>query len=428
MLITIHRCILALIVFTITIIPSLSHATNGMFLIGNGAQSRAMGGAAIALSGDSIYTHSNPAALGNTEMDAMRIDLDGTVFHPDRRAACCLAPDGVVSRSKWFLIPAGGFAYKFNRKVSMGMSFVGSGGGNTRYEQNFFDAADDGSLGVNLLVAEMSPAISYKLNKQHTVGVSPVIAIQSFRAYGLGPFQRFSTDPDKVTNNGNEFAFGYGARLGWQSKFFDKRLTVGGAFTSKRYMTKMDKYEGLFADGRLDLPESLGLGIALKPFDKWTIAFDWTKTYYSNVAAIGNESLPIVAGDPGSPNALGSSTGPGFGWEDQNVYKLGLQYDWNEKWAFRAGANYGESPIPDDDGRGEHEFNVLAPAVTEWHFTIGSTYKRSKMMEFSFAYVYSPKRSQTAFVPTETGLPFENEDIELQMRQHSASATVSLLF
>lgn len=423
-----RRYIPALVACIVAIFPGLSHATNGIYLIGFGAKSRSMGGTSIALSENSLYAHSNPAAMGNVDMGAMRIDFDGTIFHPERRAACCLAPDGIVSDSEWFAIPAGGFAYKFNRKVSMGLTFIGSGGGNTRYEENFFDAADDGSLGVNFLVAEMSPTISYKLNKMHTVGVSPVIAIQSFRAYGLGPFQRFSTDPDKVTNNGNEFAYGAGVRLGWQGQFFDKRLSVGARYTSKRHMSKMDKYEGLFADGRIDLPEEYGIGIAFKPTDKWTIAFDWTKTMYSDVAAIGNESLPIVAGDPDSPNALGSPDGPGFGWEDQDVYKLGVHYEWNEKWTISAGANYGESPIPDEDGRGEHEFNVLAPAVTEWHYTIGSTYKHSKSMEFALSYVFAPKTSQSAYVPSGTGLPFEDEDIELEMRQQSVSATVSLLF
>lgn len=408
-------------------IPSLSFATNGIYLIGYGAKSRAMGGTAIGLSEDTIYTHSNPAALGNLKLrGAMRIDFDAMIFHPERRVACCLAPGGKVSGAELFVIPAMGMAYKFNRKITVGMSFVGSGGGNTRYNPNFFDAADGGSLGVNFLIAEMSPTVAYKINKANTVGISPVIAIQSFRAYGLGPFKRFSIFPEHVTNNGNDWSYGAGLRLGWQGKFFKKKLTTGVSWTSKRYMTEFDKYKGLFAEqGNFDHPESYGIGLSFKPIKDLTLAFDWTRTLYEDLAAVGNASLPISATPPISPNNLGQPNGPGFGWENQDVFKLGLQYDLNKKWTVRAGINYGESPIPDEDGRGEHEFNVLAPAVTDWHYTLGGSYRLGKQAEFSLSFVHAPRNSQTANVPSGTGLPFEDQDITLEMQQNSISATFS---
>ena len=106
----------------------------------------------------------------------------------------------------------------------MGFSFVGAGGGGTRYTRlsplgfNFFNPAgrtDVGeTLGINFVQAQMAMTAAYKINKRHTVAVSPVIGIQSFRAFGLGVFKPFSASPDSLSNRGNDWAYGAGAEAG----------------------------------------------------------------------------------------------------------------------------------------------------------------------------------------------------------------------
>lgn len=412
-----HRLLSAGLATSIMAFPALTFATNGMYLIGFGAESRGMGGAAYGLSEDSLIAAVNPAGISNIDADTMQFDAGLMIFHPDRAAYCCNAPDGETSGSTLYAIPNMGMVYKFNRKLSFGMAFVGAGGGGTRYNYNFFGG--DGTLGVTLQQAIMSPTVSYKIDKNQSVGFSPLIGIQMFRGYGLQPFVQFSSDPANVTNNGNEYSYGAGARLGYQGQFFDKRFTVGAVYSSRIYMTKFDKYSGLFAEhGDLDIPENYGIGIAIRPFKKWTLALDWQHYSYSDVAAIGNRSLPISAA-PNDPHNLGRDNGPGFGWKDMDVYKIGLQFDWTPKWTFRTGYNYGKSPIRAKDGTGEMEFNVLAPATVEQHLTGGVTYKWDKNMEFSFAAMHAFKNKQSAFVPQGTGLPFENQEISAEMVQNA---------
>ncbi|HED13500.1 MAG TPA: hypothetical protein ENI62_07595, partial [Gammaproteobacteria bacterium] len=45
-------------------LPAVTYATNGMFLIGYGTKSRAMGGVAIATPQDAIAGAVNPATIG----------------------------------------------------------------------------------------------------------------------------------------------------------------------------------------------------------------------------------------------------------------------------------------------------------------------------------------------------------------------------
>ncbi len=294
------------------------------------------------------------------------------------------------------------------------MGVVGAGA-NTRFNENFFfddptlpgPQADtsDGSLGVNLIQMIMAPGMAYNLNRQHSVGVSLQLAVQQFRAYGLkNAFASLSLDPDNLTNRGNDYSYGGGVRLGWRSKFFDKRLTLGGTYASRIYMTKFDKYKGLFAnDGEFDIPENFGLGISVQPIDSLTIAFDWQKILYSDIAAVGNPSIPISADPNNTENKLGASSGPGFGWSDQNVYKIGVSYDWSPSLTLRAGYNYAETPIQENESL---EFNVLAPATTEQHYTVGATYRVGKAHEWSFAYQHAQRNTLKTVIDANAGLPF----------------------
>ena len=401
------RSLLAIGVVALMLVPTSGNATNGMFLIGYGAKSRAMGGVGIGYTQDAIGNHMNPAGITSLDIDGARLDLSAMLFHPERAVTLPdnrpgpTAGDPITykSGSNLFIIPSMGGVYKFNRKVSMGFSFVGTGGGNTRYTKlapngfNFFnpvgrtDVSD--TLGVNLAQAQMSMTLAYKLNKEHTIAASPVFGVQTFRAYGLGVFKPFSQFPDQLSNNGNDWAYGAGMRFGWQGKLFDN-LTVGAAYTSKIYFTEFDKYKGLFAEeGSFDAPANFGLGLSLKLSDQFVLAFDWQRVFYSDIASVNNpiEALNTASGFLGLPG------GAGFGWEDQDIYKIGLKYLYNKEWDFVVGFNYGDGQIPSD----QLLFSTLAPAVTQKHLTLGTTYKPGKAIEWSVAYVH-------AFKNTESGL------------------------
>jgi len=198
----------------------------------------------------------------------------------------------------------------------------------------------------------------------------------------------------------------------------DDQLSFGAAYTSKRYMTEFEEYKGLFADeGDFDLAADFGLGVSYKATKELTVSFDWQRTFYSDLLAVGNPTLPISSAS-NDPRNLGRATGPGFGWEDQDVFKLGLEYQLNQKWTLMTGVNYGESPINDTDGGGELELNVMAPATTEFHLAFGGVYKLSPEMEFTGTVWHAFLNSQDQFIPVGTGLPFEDETIEIEMRQY----------
>ncbi len=410
-----------------------AHATNGYFLPGFGIRSQGMGGVGIAFGRDSLSTAANPANAVNT---GMRGDMGAAVFNPERHATVGTPAGGSTffdfegnteSDSKYFIVPEMGFSMPLDDRLHIALAVVGNGGMNTNYPENFFTyrgtnvPPPDHKVGIDMMQLLVPITVAYKLNDQHSFGASLVLAETRFRAYGLEAFPYFETlnaaynitsDPAHITNNGFDYSYGAGIRLGWLGEFMDDRLTVGLTYASKTYMTKFDKYRGLFAEqGGFDIPENYGIGIAVKPMKNLVIAADVLRINYSNVASIGNRGPETVASTPvpGQPTGwlpdfpfgilsigdknkeTGNDAGMGFGWKDQTVYKLGVQYGVNNRLQLRAGYNYGKSPIPND----QLTFNLLAPATVERHYSFGFTYKANENLEVSGTYMYAASHSQS---------------------------------
>lgn len=446
---------LALPLAAIIAVPASAFATNGYFLIGYGAKSRSMGGVGVAYAQDGLAAATNPAGMADVDVSTMRIDFGGELFIPKRafrhdstelESGFPGSDTGVNHRSgaNEFLIPSAGGIYKFNRKLTLGMAVIGNGA-NTRYEQDVpdnptcidgdisggvgstafnFQCLASPTLGVQLLQMQMLPSIAYKVNKQHTVGASLAIAVQQFRAYGLQAFEKlgFSNGTGNLTNEGNDYSYGSGIRVGWLGKFYDERLTLGANYSSRVYMSKFEKYENLFAEqGDFDIPENFTLGLAVKATDDITIAFDYQKIYYSDVASIGNPG-PLAENPsdffPPGYTKTGADNGLGFGWSDANVYKIGINWDYNDQWSFRAGYNYSKAPM----NANQVLFNFLAPAVTEHHYTFGGSYRPSKSIEWSFNYMYAASntvKGRTAFPPAGTQGPVNGENGSIDMHINS---------
>ena len=203
-------------------------------------------------------------------------------------------------------------------------------------------------------------------------------------------------------------------RIGWIGQI-NKAISLGATYQSKTYMSKFNKYKGLFAEGGdFDIPASYGVGIAVKATPQLTIAADVTRINYSDVDSVGNLSLSsLFAG-----NAMGSNKGPGFGWRDVTAVKLGASYVANNKLTLRAGYNHSSQPIRS----GETLFNVLAPGVVQDHLTLGATYVFPNQSELSFAYMHAFEEKVKGRGSIPPGAPpagFGGGNADIKMYQNS---------
>lgn len=418
----------ALVLAVLATVPATASATNGMFMIGNGVKSVGMAGVAIAYPQDALAGATNPAALGEV---GTRFDIEATLFLPNAQAT--LGGTNSKSRANEYLLPGLGFSMPVDNETTFGFSMVGAGGGGTHYKQNLYDLAQTAGgtgtphtadMGVELMVMQMNPTIVQKFSNNNMVGFSVVMGLQRFHAYGLGNFTKFTVSgtDDMLTDRGIEYSRGLGGRLGWLGKFPDIGLNLGAVATSKVYMSKFQNYSELFAEhGDIDTPANVGAGAALKITPKFTVAMDITRTYYTKVRSIANPG-PNTSGpvfpDSKESNGLGQDAGLGFGWRDQTVYKLGFNYEYNSKWTWRGGWNYGKSPIKQER---EIAVNITAPASTQHHVTLGATHEIDKGTELSFAYMH-------AFEFSQSGPTYIGSTGTLKMSQNSFGMALGFFF
>ncbi len=373
---------IALALGTLGCAPAL--ATNGYYAAGYGIKAEGVAGAGIAFPQDSLTIATNPAGLTGV---ADGLDLGIDFFRPKRQAtlvqgggAQSFDGDGTST----FYVPAIGYSRHVSTHLAAGIALFGNGGLQTDYASNpFARFGATGSAGVDLQQAFLSPALAYEVAPGHSLGLAVNLGYQKFHAKGVGLFADFSSAPGAVSDNGYDNATGIGARIGWISHLNDF-IAVGATWESKTKFGKFKKYAGLFADqGGFDAPSTYGVGLALTPTKDWTIALDWQQIEYSKVSSVGDSIASLFSGVP-----LGASHGPGFGWRDVSVIKLGAAYQVNERWSVRAGASTNRQPIPG----GETFFNILAPGVVETHFTAGLSWRPNAMNEINLSVLHAPKQ------------------------------------
>jgi long-chain fatty acid transport protein len=416
---------LAIVAAALFSAPTSVRATNGYFSHGYGTKSKGMAGAGVALPQDALAPATNPAGVafvGN------RLDIGLSLFSPVRKYTVKGAPSGalgtfgltpgtVKSRRELFIVPSLGFARTLTPNSAWGVAVYGNGGMNTTYPDSAGGGAGTfygGPAGVNLEQLFIAPTYAMKWNANSAWGVAPVLAYQRFEAKGLSNFAPFVSDgnADNLTDRGVATSTGAGIKLGVQTQA-SQAITVGASYQTRIKMSRFKKYSDLFAEqGRFDVPATGTIGLAYRVTPTSVVAFDIQKIWYSKVAAVANPfaNLFTLMGSGNPAYGLGGDNGPGFGWRDMTVFKLGYQTELNPAWTVRAGISRTRQPIPSS----EVLFNILAPGVQEWHLTGGFTHPTGKDGEVSAAITFSP--GKTVKGPNPMDAP-NQQTIELNMHQ-----------
>ena len=245
--------------------------------------------------------------------------------------------------------------------------------------------------GINLEQLFVEVPFTYKVNGQHSLGIAPVFAVQSFEAKGLEPFRQMSLHPEAVSNNGKDWSYGFGVHVGWVGEITDA-LTLGASYRTKLWMTEFDDYKGLFAEnGDFDIPAMLNLGLSFKVRPDLVLAFDWQRIFYNEIASVGNSNnvnvMPCMMPGSKASYCLGGDDGLGFGWNDMDVFKLGVRWDYNEKFSFMGGVSYASQFAPSDRGFIKRH----GPGHHPVDLTLGGTYRHSATDSFNLSLAYMPK-------------------------------------
>jgi long-chain fatty acid transport protein len=416
-------------------------ATNGYFSSGTSVESKGMAGLGVALGSGALAAAANPAlAVGEGTVVGGGIDF----FMPDRtttvgttaspEASSALTPGTFSGNGESiFFVPAMGYNYMLDDKSSVGVMLYANGGMNTHYNTNPFR-----NFGQNLGTATASDPLRFdlqqvfiqanyarKLGHGVTLGVGPVFAIQRFADKGFEPFKSFSTDPSHVTSQGYDNSYGGGFKIGglWD---INKWVTAGVDYTSEMYMTKFNKYRGLFADrGSFNIPPSVSEGLTFHVLSNLSIGVEHEHIFNTAI-----KSLSAWGGQNGSSQQfnLGASNGAGFGWKDIDIYRIGIEYapTMISGLTLRTGYSHGT----DFQNGDNNMFNIVAPATEKDHVSVGGTYDITKNWGVSLAYQHAFAQSITGnnkitMNPLIPGFDnFTDQSIKLNMDQNEVALGV----
>ncbi len=393
-----------------------AQATDGYFSHGYGMKSMGMGGASVAVT-DNAFAGANNPAIAAWAGD--RLALGVNVFMPSRgmqrSGGAALPAAAVDSDSNTFYVPELDYNRSLSAQLAVGLTVYGNGGMNTDYAGSNYNCGGgpntsnvlcgNGRLGVDLQQLIIAPTVAYKVSENQSLGVSPLLVRQIFKADGLQGFSAMSGDAGHLTNNGYDASSGIGLRLGYLGQW-SSGLGLGLSYSPRTSMSKFSQYAGLFADGgSFDIPENYAVGLSYQATPALQLAADYQMIKYGAVPAIANASSNAAP--------LGAASGPGFGWSDVNVYKLGLQWQATPALQLRAGVNISDNPVKSSNVT----FNILAPGVMTTHYTLGATYALSSRSELTLAYMYAGSNSVTgASMYSGLGMPAGNETVRMSQQ------------
>lgn len=395
------RLALASAVAAALALPVSAFATTaGYFQLGYSTLSDGMAGASAALPQDSMIQAVNPAGIA---MVGNHFDVGAAGFWPYRGysaggpAGSFPNPGAYGSNTDFFLIPHIGYSQRLSHDNYVGIAIYGNGGLNTNYNTNTSTPGSgpfyDGQTGVNLQQLFVQATYARRFLRHDSVGLSIIYARQTFSADGLGNFAFFSSDPSALSGNGVSTSNGVGYKVGAQFRIV-QGLDLGLAYSPQMSMSKFHRYAGLFADqGRFDIPANGVVGLAFKPTRRQVVAFDFQRIYYGAVNSIGDTNANL------GPGSLGTSGGPGFGWQDISVYKLGYQIKTSRIWTWRVGYAYNTQPIPPS----QVLLNVLAPGTVQRDVSAGFTARVAHNQTVSVAGMYGLNQTVYGNAPAAFG-------------------------
>ena len=403
------------------LVPAPAHPTNGLNMIGFGAESVAMGGADLAVARDTSAMNTNPAGIARIPGSA----LDGyaAIAYPLSVAHRDQFGNDVEVSNRWAYLGGGGFTRRLgDGSWTGGIGFFAQGGAGNVYKNvaTAFGTTDE--MSSLFRIGKVTPSVAYRVDESLTLGVSLQVVYADIQQK-LFPETSFFDPADPAHPFfGSEVkemnGFGFGAKLGALYKVND-RVTLGAVYTTKMNLaldggtvvanlSSVGLGKVTYRDARIDgmaLPEEVGVGVSVRPVQPLLVAvkvawIDWSGALETSTLRVENPD------NPGAPPTLALPST--LNWRDQYVFAIGIAYDLTEKAILRAGYNYGRNPIP------ANSLNPLLAAITEHHATCGAGYAFSPKWQMSGAVEYAFNNAVTydnPELPFGPGAEEENESI-----------------
>lgn len=367
--------------------PAGAWASNGLNLVGFGAESLGLGSADIAVSRDANAVNINPA--GMTQIPGKRFDTYLVPFYSfNFKHSDEFNDDYEVDNPFGIFASAAYVTQALHPDLRFGIGMFASGGTGINYDKlrTRFGTRDEYS--AVLAITKVASAVAWQANPQLSLGLGVNLTYSSTRQ---------KVFPD--TSSADPLFFGlridgadglsWNGRIGIQYKQ-TPNLTLGMTYATEtdvklRNGTATFNYGAIglgrvkYRDARIDgfaLAREWGAGFAWEFTPKWMLAGELTWLDWSG--ALNDARLYATRPqNPAAPREV--SFAQSLDHRDQYVWGLGLAYRWSDRTTLRGGVNIARSPIPD---------RTLTPTLNltaDGEVDLGFTHKLANGWEFASA-------------------------------------------
>jgi long-chain fatty acid transport protein len=355
----------------------------------------ALGAAYVAHTMGADTAYYNPANMAFME-DKQYITSALTLVNLPKNKYTLIAPFSGESKEESILIP--NFHYVSNAigNWRWGVSMVAPGGLTKRWGTPIQKASAEE---FTLKIIELNPSVSYKVSENFSVaggiriiyseGVVKSDSTDAFNA-GLAPA------PVSRDMEGDTVEFGYNLALAYKpTKDINLALTYRSKIDLEEEGSAILKLNGVtIHDGKasvsVPLPAALNLAISKTWQDKFTLEFNYERTFWSAYKELdfeygGANIAPLTASfdDPIARD-----------WKDTNTFRIGATIKMDNKFTVMMGFAIDETPVPDKT------IGFELPDSDAKIFSVGFTYQQTKNLSWGAAFLYDSKepRSLTAGV------------------------------
>ncbi|WP_438971182.1 OmpP1/FadL family transporter [Methylophaga sp.] len=283
-------------------------------------------------------------------------------------------------------------SHPVNDKVTIGLGVTAPFGLVTEYRDDWVGRYF--AVKSEMLTANFNPTIAIQATDKLSLGFgvsAQYIDVKLTQMADLGALGGAPQAADgKVKLGADDWGYGYNLGLLYQAT---EDTRVGLAFRSKISHTL--KGDGTLKDASgntqvednvqadVDLPESLSLAIHHRINTKWSVSADATFTRWSRFKELNIQS------DGGQLSSIKPED-----WENTMRYGLGVDYKHSNKWTFRAGIAYDETPVPSAERR-----TARIPDNDRKWVSLGATYHYSENIILDAGYTHlfidDPKINET---------------------------------
>jgi len=388
----------------------------------HGSKAMAMGGAFAGLANDPSAMYFNPAGI--TQLTGTNFLGGVTLISP---SSTFRGPSPSIEESELeaqlFNPIHLSITHQFNEKLHFGFSVGNNYGLGTKWEDDWFGRFM--AVETEIRTFFMNGVASYKVSDVLSVGFGYVFAYGDViigRSVNLSPFNAEGYVNLEGTGTGSGFTAGVlltpsdAIQIGLSYRS-EVQINFEGDATPSNAPSQ---YDGLLPNGGIEAPfttpANITLGVAVKPLKNLTFVAD-----YQYVGWESYDKLEVKYTDYTLPDGSNTTTSV-RNYNNSFLARVGVEYNYSESLALRAGFLYDQNPVDDE------RLDPTLPDADRLGFSGGVGYNLTENLVVDLAYLFLRFDERTITDSHENYSGLDNSIAPLNGTYNSIAHLLSLTF